>query len=380
MKVAIVHDALMETGGAERVVEILHEVFPDAPIYTSVFHPTSTFHTFRSMNIRPSPLQRIVRNRTIYRACFPLWPIVFEQFDLSPYELIISSCALWAKGVITKPETCHICFCYTPPRLAWRYHESVAYEDFNPLIRLLLAIWTKSYRQWDLAASSRVDYFIADSFNAARRIFKYYRRISTVIHPPVNASRYLISDEPGNHFLIVSRLNPYKRIDIAVQAFNQLGLRLKIVGTGPDEPRLRKIAKPNIEFMGRVSDQLLSELYARCQALILPGEEDYGITPLEAQASGRPVIAYGAGGALETVVEGTTGIFFHEQTPEALIEALKSFDAKQFDPIVIRRHALNFDKDAFKQEVSRFVQEKYKEHIMHMQMKNSSPVYGFPVP
>lgn len=362
MRVALVHDALVDTGGAERVVQIFHEIFPDAPLYTSVYNPATTFAYFKEMDIRTSFLQRVASSKKTFRLFFPLYPLAFEQFNLAGYDIVLSSSTYWAKGVITRPETCHICYCNTPSRVAWRYHDYVAQENFGWLMRALLPLLVKSFRDWDVLTAQRVDYFIAGSHNAAKRIRKYYRRQATVIHSPIDASSYKTSSAVDDYFLIVSRLNSYKRIDLAIEAFNELGLPLIIVGDGPQRRRLEAMARSNIRFTGRVADENLRDLYAACKALVVPGEEDYGLTSLEAQASRRPVIAYGRGGALETIVPSVTGMFFDKQTPQALAEVVRKFDTRQFDPVRIRAHAIQFDREAFKQQISRFVAEKYDEH------------------
>lgn len=366
MRVALVHDALVDTGGAERVVQVFHELFPDAPLYTSVYNPSGTFACFREMDVRTSFLQRVASSKRTFRLFFPLYPLAFEQFNLAGHDVVLSSSTYWAKGVITRPETCHICYCNTPSRVAWRYQDYVAQKSLGWLVRAILPLIVKAFRDWDVLSAQRADYFVAGSHNAARRIRKYYRREATVIHSPINVSFWKISSEVNDYFLIVSRLNSYKRIDLAVEAFNELGLPLIIVGDGPKRRRLEAIAGSNIRFTGRVTDHNLRDLYAACKALIVPGEEDYGLTLLEAQASGRPVIAYGKGGALETIIPGVTGVFFDEQTPQALAEVVRKFDARQFDPVRIGGHALQFDKEIFKLKIFRFVAEKYDEHTRLM--------------
>ena len=363
MKIAIVHDYLVQAGGAERVVEVFHENFPEAPIYTSVYNKSTTWPSFSSMDVRTSFIQKISRNPKITKALIPLYPLAFEQFDFSNYDVVLSSTTAFAKGVITGPKTCHICYCNTPTRFIWRYHDYIAHENFNIISRMFLPPILSYLRIWDFAVAQRVDYFIAGSYNAAKRIKKYYRRESDVIHSPLDTSLFEISSDVEDYYLIVSRLNAYKRIDIAINAFNELGLPLKIIGDGPDLQRLKKMAKPNIQFLGRVSDDELREHYARCQAFILPGEEDYGLTPLEAQASGRPVIAYRAGGALETVVDGITGVFFNEQSAQSLIQAIETLDINQFEPQIIRKHAIDFDKEIFKDKIRAYIEQKYQQYI-----------------
>jgi glycosyltransferase involved in cell wall biosynthesis len=268
--------------------------------------------------------------------------------------------------VITAPETLHICYCLTPTRFLWDYSGYVQREGLGKLARWALPPFVSYLRLWDKAAADRVDHFAAISQAVRQRIQKFYRRQAAVIHPPVDTTRYVPAEGSDDYFLIVSRLIPYKRIDLAVQAFNQLGLPLVIVGDGRDRASLQAMAKPNIQFLGRVPDKEMRQLLARCRAFIFPGLEDFGIAPVEAQAAGRPVIAFAGGGALDTVVEGVTGTFFHGQSPQALAEAVRSFDEARYDPAVIREHAERFDTAVFKQQLRQFIQEK-ANHVNNMQ-------------
>jgi len=363
-KAAIVHDYLVDSGGAERVVIALHEQYPDAPIFTSVMDPHTTFAAFRSMDVRPSFLQRLPVRKSNYKFLLPFFPLAFESFDLSQYDIVISSASAFAKGVIIPPDTLHVCYCHTPPRFAWRYHEYVAQEELGRLQRFFISIIVHYLRWWDYAAAQRVDYFVSNSQITARRIQKNYRRDAVVIPPPVDVGNFSPCDDIGDYYLIVSRLAPYKRIDIAVQAFNQLHLLLKIVGAGVDEVRLRKIASPNVEFLRHVPQDRLANLYARCRAVIFPGVEDFGIVPLEANAAGRPVIAYAAGGALESIVDGVTGAFFRAQTPDALAQVVTETDTSKFDSHVLREHAEQFSKARFKERIASFVEEKWNQARM----------------
>ncbi|MCL5074140.1 MAG: glycosyltransferase [Chloroflexi bacterium] len=362
MKVAIVCSWLNQYGGAERVLEILHEMYPVAPIYTSIYAPERMPGAYRQWDIRTSFMQRLPFVKTHHQPFLPLYPLAFEQFDLSDYDVVISNSSAFCHGVITRPHTCHVCYCLTPARFLWHFAEYKRGENIGALGTLLLPLFLSYLRTWDALAANRVDHFVAISRTVAGRIAKYYRREATIIHPPVNTEAYRPATTIEDYFLIVSRLIPYKRVDLAIEAFNRLGLPLKISGDGRDYRSLRGIAKANIEFLGKVPDEEVRGLYARCQALIFPGEEDFGLTPLEAQAAGRPVIAYGAGGALETIVEGETGTFFWKQTPEELMQAVQHFDASRYDPARIRRHAERFGLQAFKENLSRFINEKHAEH------------------
>ena len=359
-RVAIVHDYLVDSGGAERVVIALHEQYPDAPIFTSVMDAQTTFAEFRAMDVRTSFLQRLPVQKSNYKFLLPFFPIAFESFDLLEYDIVISSASAFAKGVITPADALHVCYCYTPPRFVWRFHEYVAQEQLGRVQRALIQLIVHYLRLWDYAAAQRVDFFVSVSEATARRIHKNYRRESVVIHPPVTVEQFTPRDDICDYYLIVSRLTPYKRIDLAVQAFNELQLPLKIAGAGIDAVRLQRMASPNIEFLGHVPQDRLVDLYARCRAVIFPGVEDFGIVPLEANAAGRPVIAYAAAGALETMVDGVTGAFFREQTPAALAQAVRETDVAHFDARALRQHAEQFSQTRFKERIANFVEGKWR--------------------
>ena len=359
-RVAIVHDYLVDSGGAERVVIALHEQYPDAPIFTSVMDAQTTFADFRAMDVRTSFLQRLPVRKSNYKFLLPFFPLAFESFDLSEYDIVISSASAFAKGVITSSDALHACFCHTPPRFAWRFHEYVAQEQMGRVKQTLVQLIVHYLRGWDYAAAQRVDEFIANSQATARRIRKNYRRDAVVINPPIAVEAFTPRDDIGDYYLIVSRLAPYKRIDLAVQAFNELQLPLKIVGAGIDAARLQRMALPNIEFLGHVPQGRLADLYARCRAVIFPGVEDFGIVPLEASAAGRPVIAFAAAGALETIVDGVTGAFFREQTTAALAQAVRETDVPRFDARALRQHAEQFSQTRFKEHIANFVEGKWR--------------------
>lgn len=360
MKVALVHDYLNQMGGAERVVLAFHELFPEAPLYTSIYDPGRVDPAFRNIDIRTSFMQKLPLVKKHHQPFLPLYPFAMERLDLRGYDLVLSSSSAFGKGVITRPGTMHICYCHTPMRWCWNYDEYVEREGLGRLPRAVLPFIITGLRVWDQTTAMRVDHFIANSPVVAERIAKYYRRESAVIPPPVEASRFLfdLTTQPEDYFLIVSRLLPYKRIDLAIQACNALHVPLVIVGSGRDEQRLKRLAGPTIRFLGRLSDDEVLHYYAHCRALLLPGEEDFGIAPLEAQASGRPVIAYGAGGALASVVDGVTGKFFAAQTLESLSSTLAAFDEREYDPRTIRNHALEFDKPRFHRRMLQFIEAK----------------------
>ena len=360
MKVALVHDYLNQMGGAERVVMAFHEIFPDAPIYTSIYDPQRVDPAFQKMDIRTSFMQKFPLVTKHHQPYLPFYPFAMESLDLRGYDLVLSSSSAFAKGVITRPETMHICYCHTPMRWCWNYDEYVEREQLGKIARSILPFFITGLRTWDQSSSMRVDHFIANSPVVAERIRKYYRRDAVVIPPPVDASRFSFDPtaQLEDYFLIVSRLIPYKRIDLAIEACNKLHLPLVIVGSGRDLERLKKMAGPTIRFLGRLSDKEVLYYYAHCRAFLFPGEEDFGITPLEAQASGRPVIAYGAGGALASVIDGVTGVFFKEQTVESLASILEAFDEHKFDPQTMRNHALEFDMPRFHRRILQFIQAK----------------------
>lgn len=366
MKVALVHDYLNQMGGAERVVLALHELFPDAPIYTSIYDPQRVDSAFRTMDIRTTFMQKLPLVTKHHQPYLPVYPFAMESLDLRGYDLVLSSSSAFGKGVITRPETLHICYCHTPMRWCWNYDEYVEREQLGNAARRVLPLLIAGMRIWDQTSSMRVDSFIANSPVVAERIKKYYRRDAVVIPPPVEASRFPFDPmtQPEDYFLILSRLIPYKRIDLAIEACNRLHLPLVIIGSGRDEARLRRLAGPTIRFLGRLSDEDVLYYYSHCRAFLFPGEEDFGITPLEAQAAGRPVIAYGAGGALASVIEGVTGTFFHEQTVDSLVAVLATFDEQCYDTQSIRNHALEFDTPRFKRRILQFVEAKLNESKM----------------
>jgi len=355
LRVAIACSWLNQYGGAERVLEVVHEMYPQAPVYTSIYWPEAMPAAYRSWDIRTSFLNRWPLVKRHHQPFLPFYPLAFEQLDLRGYDVVISVTSAFAHGILTPPETRHICYCLTPARFLWNYEDYVQREGLGWLARAILPVMISRLRIWDRQAADRVDDFIAISRVVQARIRKYYRRESEVIHPPVNVQDFAPSAERGDYFLSAGRLIPYKRVDLVVKAFNQLGLPLHVVGDGRDRAALEAIARPNIIFRGRLGQAELRQEMAQCRAFIFPGEEDFGITPVEAQAAGRPVIAYAGGGASDTVVEGVTGLFFHEKTPESLAEAVSRFDEARFDPQEIRRHALRFDTSVFKERLAEYV-------------------------
>ncbi|MBN1401795.1 MAG: glycosyltransferase [Anaerolineae bacterium] len=353
MKLAIVCSWLNQYGGAERVLEVIHDMYPQAPIYTSIYRPEALPERYRTWDIRPSFMNRIPLASRRHQFFLPLYPLAFESLDLRGYDVVLSLTSAFGHGVITEAETQHICYCLTPARFLWGYHAYIEREGVGRLARLALAPFLRSLRQWDRLAADRVDRFLAISQTVQRRIQKCYRRESMLLYPPVNTDLSTEPAEPEDYYLIVSRLIPYKRIDLAVRAFNLLGLPLRIIGDGRDRAALQAMAKRNIAFLGYLPDDAhVRAQMAGCRALIFPGEEDFGITPLEAMAAGRPVIAYGAGGALDTIEEGRTGVFFREPTPEALAEAVHRLERLTFCADDLRQQAARFGTERFRREMA----------------------------
>ena len=373
MKVALVHDYLNQMGGAERVVLALHELFPDAPLYTSIYDPKRVDPAFQKIDIRTSFMQKMPFVMKHHQPYLPFYPFAMEGLDLRGYDLVLSSSSAFGKGVIVKPGTMHICYCHTPMRWCWNYHEYVEREQLGGMARRILPFLITWLRVWDQASAMRVDHFIANSPVVAERIEKYYRRDSVVIPPPVEASRFPFdpATQPGDYFLVLSRLAPYKRIDLAIQACNQLGLPLVVIGSGRDEKPLKAMAGLTVRFLGGLSDQEVVTYITHCRAFLFPGEEDFGITPLEVQVAGRPVIAYGAGGVLASVVEGVTGTFFYEPTAESLASVLASFDERQYHPQTVRNHALDFDKPRFQRRILQFIEAKMSTQHVQVQGWNA---------
>ncbi|HDQ23092.1 MAG TPA: glycosyltransferase family 4 protein [Candidatus Uhrbacteria bacterium] len=361
MKVALLHDYLNQAGGAERVLLALAELFPDAPIHTLI-HDKKRLLGFENKNIKTSFLQKMPFSSSHIRWYLPLMPSAIEQLDLSGHDIVISSTSALIKGVITHPQTLHICYCHTPTRYLWseahQYHKEI---KEGKIVKNFLPYILNNLRLWDQVAAQRVNYFIANSNFIAQRIKNYYNRESAVIYPPVDTENFYTSNELGDYYLIISRLKPYKKVNLAIQAFNKLNIPLKIIGIGEEEKKLKKMAKPNIEFLGAVSEEEKRSYLSRCLALIHPQTEDFGITAVEAMASGRPVIAYAEGGSLETVVNGESGIFFNEQSWEALIDTVIKFKPQEFDPHAIKNHAEKFNSKNFYQQIKNFVDKSYQK-------------------
>lgn len=362
LKIAIVCDWLTVFAGAERVVLEMHQLFPDAPIFTSVYNKRGCV-VFAEADVRESFLKWIPGSRSFHRVLLPLMPQAFEAMNLDEYDIVLSSSHSAAKGIITRPETLHVSYCHSPMRYVW--DQSHGYQNqftaFSPLKYLYRPILHR-IRLWDRLAAERVDQFLVNSAYVGERVQKYYGRTSTVIAPPVDLSYFSPAQEERKGYIAVGRLIPYKRFELVVETFNALKKPLTIVGEGPFEKKLRKMAGPNVRFVGRVSDEELRAEYRKAKALIFPQMEDFGIVPLEAMACGTPVIAYGRGGALETVENGVSGLFFDEQTPESLVNAVHRFEHQHWDHAAVAQSVKGFSSARFKAELRHFLENAWKQH------------------
>jgi glycosyltransferase involved in cell wall biosynthesis len=359
MKLALIHDWLNQIGGAEDVLKTLVMLYPDSPIYTSIYAPGIMPDFYREWDIHTLWMDRLPGIHTHHQPYLPLYPLAWSGLDLSEYDVILSNKSGFCHGLHTGENTVHVCYCLAPTRYVWQLDSYIAREGIGGLAQMGLRPLVALLRRWDYAAAQRVHHFIAISTEIQQRIQTYYNRDSVIIYPPVDTTRFQPSSTVEDYFLIVSRLIPYKRIDLAVQAATRLNLPLKIGGKGRDLDRLREMAGPTVEFIGYVPDDDLPDLMARCKAFLFPGLEDFGITPVQAQAAGRPVIAYGGGGSLDTVIPGKTGEHFHDMTVESLMAVMQDFDAFAYDSAVIRAHAERFDTQVFNRQITGFVEQAW---------------------
>lgn len=366
MKTAIVHEWLTQVTGSEKVVENIYKIYP-SPIFVLLHNSELTKGTFfEGLEIHTSFIQKLPGSKKNYRKYLPLFPLAIEQFDLREYDVILSSSHAVAKGVLTTSEQLHITYCHTPIRYVWDlYFEYLETSGLKKGIKGFLAKWTlHNLRKYDYVSAQRPDYIIANSKYVQKRIKKIYRRESTVIYPPVDVENFQLSNSKEDYYLVVSRLVPYKRVDLVVRTFENLKDRkLIVIGDGPDLKKVKSISPPNVEIIGHQPLERLKEYYSHAKALIYPQIEDFGITAVEAMASGTPVIAFGKGGALETVKELETGIFFYVQSPESLIEAIRKFEKiiDKFDPSKIRKHSFNFSSEKFREKYKAFVKKAIED-------------------
>ena len=373
MKIAIVHDWLVGMRGGEKCLEAFCELFPDAELYTLVYDAEKVSPTIRRMKVHTSWLNGLPVIKNQFRYFLPLFPAAIEAFNLSNYDLILSSSHCVAKGIFPH-RALHLAYIHAPMRYVWDLHDAYFPSGIS-FTRAAMSACRPYLQRWDVNSAGRVDHFIANSRNVAAKISRLYEKPAKVIYPPVDTKKFQIRSKQEPYYLVVSALVPYKRIELAIAAFNDLKLPLKIAGDGPLRKSLERAAGQNIEFLGWVDDNSLAELYGSCQALIFPGEEDFGIVPLEAQASGRPIIGYGKGGLLETVIaldacagvstwqSGPTGILFPEQTTEGLVAAVELFEraTDAFDPAKIKRHAAGFSRERFTGQIKEFIEARLNE-------------------
>lgn len=359
LKVALVHDWLVGRGGGERVLYDLHEMFPEAPIYTLVYDNENAPNWCKSCDIRTTYIQKWPAAKKHHKLLLSFMPKAWEALDLTEFDLVISSCMSCCKGVLTSPDALHVCYCHSPIRYVWdMYYDYL--ENAGGIKKAMMPRLIHKVRQWDYLAAQRVDHFVANSDFVGKRIEKYYRRNFTTIHPGTRINKYPITETPDDYYLVVSRFVHYKRVDLAIEACNRLGRKLKVIGSGgEEEKKLRAIAGPTIEFLGRVSDEEMERYYSCAKAFLFPGMEDYGITPVEAMSAGVPVLAFGKGGALETVIDGKTGLFFYEQTASSLAQCIERFEDSgvSYTRQQIHEHSLDYSDEVFKNKFRIFLEE-----------------------
>ena len=360
MQLALVHDWLNQRGGAEDVLEVLVDMYPRSPIYTSIYYAEQMPDAYRNWDLRTLWIDEMPLIHQRHQPYLPLYPVAWGSKDLSQYDVVLSNKSGFCHGFQHDANTLHVCYCLTPTRYVWQLDAYLKREGFGSVVSTTIRPAIHLLRRWDFAATKRVHHFVAISTAIQQRIKKYYQRDAHIIYPPVDTQRFKPAAKYDDYFLCVSRLIPYKRIDLAVQAATRIGAPLKVAGMGRAIDDLKAMAGPTVEFLGYVPDAELNDLLARCKAFIFPGLEDFGIAPVQAMAAGRPVIAFGAGGALDTVLPGKTGELFPEQTVESLAAAMQSLDAATYDPAILRTHAERFDRRIFEREMQSFVEQAYE--------------------
>jgi glycosyltransferase involved in cell wall biosynthesis len=366
-KIALFQDYLAQMGGAERVTEALHQTLPEADLYTTFAIPEKLSPYLREAHPKTTWMQLLPAKSKLYRHYFMLYPFAIETTHLDAYDLIVSSCCGYSKGLTRRQGAVHVCYCHNPMRWVWRFQDYMAREKFGNVTKAALDFMVKRLKSWETRAASRPDYYIANSHIVAERLKSAFGVEAEVIEPPIVTARFKPRRNTEDYYLILSRLVPYKRIDLAIEACTKTGRRLMVIGDGPDRSRLESFAGPTVKFLGRQPDVVVNRYAGRCRALIFPGEEDFGMAPLEINAAGRPVVAYGAGGATETVIENLNGVLFYEQSTESLIQALEKYESQTWDSSAIRRNAQRYDMSVFQErllhflgQVSPVIQEKGK--------------------
>ena len=371
-RIALIHDFLVDIRGAERVFAALCDLYPQADVYTAVYDERGTEGWFSHREVNTSFLQRLRPTARTFRGLLPLYPYAMEAIDLSGYDVVISSSSAWAHGVIVSPDAVHVCYCHNPFRYAWNAREATLVGR-DPLTRAGLAVILKRWRQWDFIAAQRVDRYVANSETTRRRIGRYFSRDATILHPPVETGRFTPVEDVGDSYVVLSELMPHKRIDVAIRAFNRLGLPLLVIGNGPDARRLQRLAGPTVRLTGRLPDERVAEILPRARALVVPATEEFGIAAVEAHAAGRPVIALREGGARETVIEGVNGTFFDQPTVDALADAVTAFDPLAIDPAQCRRSAERFDVATFRRGMSAIVEEAVADDRPPRELRRRRP-------
>ena len=371
-RIALIHDFLVDVRGAERVFAALCDLYPQADVYTAVYDERGTERWFSHRDVNTSFLQRLRPTARTFRGLLPLYPYAMEAIDLSGYDLVISSSSAWAHGVLVGEDAVHVCYCHNPFRYAWNARESTLAKR-DPLTRAALAVILKRWRQWDFIAAQRVDRYVANSETTRRRIGRYFSRDATILHPPVDTGRFTLSDDVGDAYVVLSELMAHKRIDLAIRAFNRLGLPLIVIGNGPDARRLQRLAGPTVQLTGRLSDERIAQILPRARALVVTATEEFGIAAVEAHAAGRPVIALREGGARETVIDGVNGTFFDQPTVDALADAVTAFDPLAVDPVACVRSAERFDVARFRRGMSAIVEEAVADDRPPRELRRRRP-------